>query len=80
MTTPEAALKTARAWCAKREPGWIVTGLLEDETDWFLVVDDQGVTPCGGESVWISKATGKIWTANVITHLDKVDAMTPVRL
>lgn len=82
MTTPEAALDTARRYVAE-ERGYYchVAGLLEDESDYYILLalnePDVG-WPLGPGPLFISKATGKVWGDAFGNVLDKIDAMRPV--
>ncbi len=78
MTTPEAALEAARRYVAEHRTGCHVTGLLEDESDYFAVLelnDPRVDWPLGPGPVFIAKATGEVWSDAYGNVLDKIDGM-----
>ena len=84
MTTPEQALDAAR-WYVAEERGYYchVVGLLEDDSDYFVVLelnDPRLDWPLGPGPIFVSKATGELWSDAYGNVLDKIDGMRPVRL
>ena len=81
MTTPEAAFETARRYVAGHRTECHVAGLLEDELDCFAVLElksPDGLWSLGPGPVFVSKATGELWSDAYGNVLDKIDVMRPV--
>ena len=72
---PDAALAIAKAFVAAERSWATVTGLLEDTTDYFVVLKAEHY-PLGPGPLFISKATGQVWSDAYGHVLDKIDAMT----
>lgn len=78
MTTPEDALQAARRFVAQNRPGCHVEGLLEDDRDYLALLeldDPDGAWPLGPGPVFVSKASGMVWTDAYGNVLDKIDGM-----
>ncbi len=78
--TPEAALEAARRYVADNRTGVHVERLLEDESDYFAVLElDPGMQwSLGPGPVFVAKATGEVWSDAYGNVLDKIDGMQPV--
>ena len=77
-TTPAQAL---RAFEALDRPDCQVSGLLEDEHDYFAsweLVPPYTEWTAGPGFAFVAKATGKLWWGAPGEVLDKIDAMAPV--
>lgn len=79
MTTPEQATGTASAYVAEHRHGCWVSGLQEDADDYLAVLSKDGPWPAGHEFVFVSKATGKLWTGTPGEVIEKVGGMIEVR-
>jgi len=81
VTTAEDALQAARAFVAQNRPGCHVDGLLQDERDYLALLeldDPDGGWPLGPGPVFVSKASGKVWSDAYGNVVDKIEAMQPV--
>lgn len=79
-TTPENAMKAARAYVLENRPWCTVSGLVEDATDYLVCTTSDGPVMVGPGFLFISKATGKIWSAAPQPDvMVKLDNMWPCR-
>lgn len=81
MTTPEQALQAARRFVAQNRTGCHVEGLLEDERDYLALLalnDPSGAWPLGPGPVFVSKASGRVWSDAYGNVVEKIDGMQPV--
>lgn len=81
MTTTGKALETARAYVTQNRSGCHVVELLEDEKDYYvqLALDDpKGAWPLGPGPIFVTKATGKLWSDAYGNVLDKIYRMQTV--
>lgn len=80
MITPDQALQAFEAYVNENQPYCHVEGLLEDETDYFVLLAlDPGMEwLLGPGPIFLSKATGKVWGEAYGNVLDKIDRMQAV--
>lgn len=77
VRTYSEALDLARPTLEQAHPGAqpLAEGL-EDATD-YLISFDSDTPLVGSPQVFVRKATGQVWTENMVYVLDKVDHMKP---
>lgn len=79
MTTPEQALKAARAYVHASRTSVTVAKLVEDDRDYFAhlkLVPPATEWIVGHGFVFVNKASGKVWESPVdLDILDKIDGM-----
>jgi len=78
VTTADHALETIRKYLLANRPHASLSHLLEDDSDWFAVTElapPFTEWPVGDSFIFVSKATGQLWTAAAPAALDKVHAM-----
>lgn len=81
VTTPEEALKAARAYVLRNRSDCRVKELLEDASDYFVVLElTDGYTEwqLGPGPIFVSKKTGKVWGEAFGNVLGKIDGMQPI--
>lgn len=73
-------LDAARAYVAEHQWWCQAVGLLEDDTDYFAMTELlPGMEwPLGPGPVFVSKATGEVWSDAYPVVADKIEAMRPV--
>lgn len=74
-------LDAARAYVAEEQPWCHVVRLLEDATDYLAVLElNEGEPewPLGPGPVFVSKATGEVWSDAYGAVSDKIEAMQRV--
>lgn len=81
MTKPEETLRTARAFVAENRPSCRVERLLEDGMDYFVQLslnDPNGGWPLGPGRLFVTKATGELWSDAYGNVLGKIAQMHEV--
>lgn len=77
MTSREAALQAVRAYVAQERPYCHVTGLVEDESDFLaeLALNPGMQWPVGPGPLFVSKATGEVWSDAYGAVMEKIGRM-----